>query len=89
LADPQFGHQLTEQIIDNLLELIMNGCVLELILILSVKHEAILIQKGHDGRLPPGTPQKVDNDIEEPVLNRHRLIMNRYTVSLLTLSDSD
>lgn len=89
LADAQLGHQFTQQIIHHLLELIMNSCVLKLIFILSVKHQAVFIEEGHYGRLPTGTPQKVDNDIEEPVLQRgRRLIMNRYTVSLLTLSDS-
>jgi len=46
----------------------VDACVLELVLVFIVEHKAVLIKKAHNGCLPAGAPQKVDDDIEEPVL---------------------
>jgi hypothetical protein len=42
--------------------------VLKLVLVFSVENEAVLIEEAHDGRLPAGTSEEVDDDVEEPVL---------------------
>jgi hypothetical protein len=42
--------------------------ILEFVLILIVKDDAVLLNKAHYRGLPPGALQEIDNDIEEPVL---------------------
>jgi hypothetical protein len=46
----------------------VNACVLKFVLVLIVENKAVLIEKAHDGCLPARAPQKVDDDVEEPVL---------------------
>lgn len=47
---------------------VVDACVLELVLVFIVEHDAVLIQETHDGRLPPRTAQEVYDDVKEPVL---------------------
>lgn len=47
---------------------VVDGGVLELVLVFVVKDDAVLIEEAHDGRLPAGRTQEVDDDIEKPVL---------------------
>ena len=47
---------------------VVNVCVLQLVFLLSVEHEAVLVQKAHDWRLPARASQEIDDDVEEPVL---------------------
>jgi hypothetical protein len=42
--------------------------VFELVFFLGIKNEAIIIEKTHNGCLPARASQKIDNDIEKPVL---------------------
>ena len=70
LSDTELFHKFTEEVIDNLLKLVVDRCVLKLVLLLIVKDQTILVQERHYGGLPPRTSQEVDNDIEEPILKR-------------------
>ena len=47
---------------------IMDTCVFKLIFIIRIENDAILIDKTHNWRDPTRASQKVDNDIEKPVL---------------------
>jgi hypothetical protein len=42
--------------------------VLETVLLLRVEDQTVLVQEGHDRRLPTRAPQEVYDDVEEPVL---------------------
>ncbi len=74
----------------------MDSRVLELILIIIIEDYAILIDEAHDGRDPTGTSQKVDDNVEKPVLHKstvaqksvlgnvRRLFLYTYVFSLCT-----
>jgi hypothetical protein len=42
---------------------------LEFVFIFAVEDNAELVNKAHHGCFPPGTPDEVEDDIEEPFLN--------------------
>ena len=47
----------------------MNLSVFELVFFLGVEDKAVFVEKTHDGGLPSRAPQKINDDIEKPVLN--------------------
>ena len=46
----------------------MSVGVTELILLLAIEHDAIFVDKAHDWGFPARGSQKVDDDVEEPIL---------------------
>lgn len=46
----------------------MNLRILQLVLVLVVEHDAILVEEAHHRGLPPGRPQEINDDVEEPVV---------------------
>ena len=76
---------MTDQLLDQLLELSVYRRVLQLVLVLIVENDAMVVEEAHDGRLPARRTQEVNDDVEEPVVLAFRcgcLFWRRATLGL-------
>ena len=50
---------------------IVNLSELQFVFFFIVKYEAVLVEEAHNWGFPAGTPQEINDDVEEPVLYKN------------------
>jgi len=68
LCDSKLSQQVPYKLLNQILEIIVDLCVFQFVLILGIKNDTIFIKEAHDGRLPAWRPQEVNDNVKEPIV---------------------